>query len=711
MFRYYIQVQEGKIMRRSVPCSLILCLFVLLTLSTENPALAQSNEIADLIITNVDASAFPDVNVQVRMLDAQGKPVANVANNTIEVLEDGRSTAATLATTNGSVWVHFVVDAGVSINMAGEGVREERWQTLANTITDFVQDEPWMQSNLDRVAITVVEPEGAHQIADFSTSGEELATRLAAYQPPYRNPGLTTVGHVLLDTLEAMTNNSDATGQAQFIVLLSYSLDAYTNLQQAGEEARSQGIPIYVGLTGSGDSEERVNTLATVSGGSYVNYRDDPSLASLYRPLIAHRQQYTLTYRSSTNQSGLHQIEVLTRNPGSPTPISEITTYELNSLEPPTISIDNPKPDQKIPRQADQYTPNPTVVLPTFYKVIATVRFTDEHPRLLRLAELYNGTQKLDTVENPGQYIEFNWDLRNVQQGTTSFSLFVKVTDELGFVENSPPVAVTVELIIPTPTPVPTPTPAIGPTVTPTPIPCLDSESEIICRGRQMLENTRNWLKGNLGLALGLSSFVIALIALGIAVRKGKVQQIVNSPIVRGAVDQIRKTLRLGGPTVARAYIVLLEGDINIGRRIDITGTTGLGHSWQHAQITFQRQEIQSVVSSLHCTILDEETHFALRDEASTNGTFLNNIKLEELQVMPLKDGDVIELGQVERGGVRLRFHIAEEASDPLEGRITNRLQEEVKVTGKIPSRDQPNPVGSDAIGKDSQFGFEDEEY
>ncbi len=693
-------------MRRSMPRSLILHLFVLfiLTLNVRNPVSAQSTEIADLIITDVNGSTFPDIQVQVRILDELGAPITNVTNSTIEVLEDNKSTTATLATNNGSVWVHFVVDAGVSINMAGEGVREERWKTLTNSVTNFVQGQPWMQSNLDRVAITVVEPEGAHQIADFSTSGEDLATKLASYQPPYRNPGLTKVGPVLLDALEAMTNNPDATGQAQFIVLLSYSLDAYTNLQQAAEVARSQGIPIYTGLIGSGESEARLNALATSSGGNHVNYRDDPSLASLYRPLIAHRQQYVLTYRSGANQSGLHRVEVLARNPGSPTPISEIATYELENLQPPTITIDDPTPGRDILRQTDQYTPNPSIVEPTFYKVVAIVRFTDEHPRRLRLAELYNGTQKLDTVENPSQYIEFNWDLSSVQQGTTSFSLFVKVTDELGFVENSPPVAVNVVLSIPTPTPIPTPT--LDPTVTPTPAPCLESEPEIVCRGRQMLENTRNWLKGNLGLAFGISGFVIALIALGIAVRKGKVQQIVNSPIVQGAVNQIRKTLRLSGPTVARAYIVLLEGDINIGRRIDITGTTGLGHSWQHAQITFQRQEIQSVVSSLHCTILDEETYFALRDEASTNGTFLNNIKLEELQVMHLKDGDVIELGQVERGGVRLQFHIVEEASDPSEGRITNRIQEEVKITGKIPNRDQPNP----AI-KSSQSDSEDGEY
>ena len=90
--------------------------------------------------------------------------------------------------------------------------------------------------------------------------------------------------------------------------------------------------------------------------------------------------------------------------------------------------------------------------------------------------------------------------------------------------------------------------------------------------------------------------------------------------------------------------------------KIDIYGTTPIGRSKKYADLVFHAGEENSPVSNLHCTILDEEDMFYIRDEQSTWGTFLNHNKLSPLEKYQLHDGDEIDLAPVERGGVKLKF-------------------------------------------------------
>jgi len=54
-------------------------------------------------------------------------------------------------------------------------------------------------------------------------------------------------------------------------------------------------------------------------------------------------------------------------------------------------------------------------------------------------------------------------------------------------------------------------------------------------------------------------------------------------------------------------------------------------------------------ISGHHCSILVRDGgHFAVRDEGSTNGTRLNNQKLEQGDEHPLKNGDILQVGGVE---------------------------------------------------------------
>jgi pSer/pThr/pTyr-binding forkhead associated (FHA) protein len=48
-----------------------------------------------------------------------------------------------------------------------------------------------------------------------------------------------------------------------------------------------------------------------------------------------------------------------------------------------------------------------------------------------------------------------------------------------------------------------------------------------------------------------------------------------------------------------------------------------------------------------------------IRDEDSTNGTFVNGEKLTPLEPLTLYDGDTIDIAPLERGGIRVMFQLA----------------------------------------------------
>ncbi len=72
--------------------------------------------------------------------------------------------------------------------------------------------------------------------------------------------------------------------------------------------------------------------------------------------------------------------------------------------------------------------------------------------------------------------------------------------------------------------------------------------------------------------------------------------------------------------------------------------------------IAFRQDELKPNISRLHCTIEETESTFNIWDEGSLNGTFLNGERLKALEAVPLHDEDVIQLGQLEYGGIELLF-------------------------------------------------------
>jgi hypothetical protein len=200
----------------------------------------------------------------------------------------------------------------------------------------------------------------------------------------------------------------------------------------------------------------------------------------------------------------------------------------------------------------------------------------------------------------------------------------------------------------------------------PTPIPCVLPDS--MCFFERDIRGNTRWY---------LTLFLLALLGGFAWLNRSRVPEVaasVRSTVV-GVVEQVSRATRRLIKSVPKAYLIVLEGDNNsAGKRLEIYGDTPIGRSRQDgAELLFHQEEGEnSLVSRLHCTIIDEEDHFLLRDEESTNGTYLNGAPLKPMMLEELEDGDEIELGRVERGGVRLLFHVAEDSRRRAEVRDTN---------------------------------------
>ena len=644
-------------------------LLTLLFLGHNKPnqtAIAQST-IQELLITKVDTTEFPQINLQFRALDGSNLPASNVQLSLFEISENNQIISPeNLTQTEEGVWVHFVVDAGV-------------WLTPANlnnartAITNFVQTTPWMKEDLDRVALTIASFEGEPERVDFTGNGRDLLPTLEAYSRPavptrtvVDEDGNTTTEPITVlsnmipvvrDVMDEMAAKTEATNQAKVIVLISSGLESGTNVASSlAEQAVEQNIPIYV-LGLRGDQAQPLQNLATQSGGRFALYNSATAGDSLFSEIVSFRQQHRLTYRSQANESGSQAIELIA-NVSDAGRIVRRTTYNIE-VNPPRVLISSPQPGQTIDREAPAYTEDRAAIVPTTTPVVANVVFTDGHLRRLNFARLLvNGREESRlTRPNPNDALEFTWDIRQVQQdGLTELQLEIEIQDELGFIVASQPIQARVNVIVPPPPPTPTPgpTPPVPPQPTATPIICLSPDPVCEWLERPIRANPISF--ASLGIAL------FSLLFAGVVYfnrDKPGIQSLRNT-----AVDFATRVFGKG--SVAKAYLEILEGDVNINKRIEIYGETPIGRSRQYADLLFQQHAEKSPISRLHCTIIDQEDHFLIRDESSAHGTFLNGRKLAPLDEVRLNDGDEIELAHVERGGVRLLFHLAPDEDEEM---------------------------------------------
>ncbi|NIM94880.1 MAG: FHA domain-containing protein [Anaerolineales bacterium] len=629
-------------------------IFILIVVALSVPSLAWSQSVIEsLVITKTDATDYPKISLQVLARDASGTPVDTLTSDDLTVYEnDEEQNITSVEPFDAGVRIAVVIDPGDGSFQTGVTLTDLHARVL-NDMEIFAVGRPWMEAGSDEVMVIVQEGEETNIVLEPTSDPSELLGTLERYIPPVgaaSEPpqlGYYTRAALLAALKELSIMRPGYADRFEAIILYTPGMRA--DLTDVAEEAISLGIPIHIILTRPMAMEywaEALRPLARVTGGEFLaTYRrDDPE--DLFELLASQRIQHIVNYETTLATSDPREV-ILRASSG----VSDSASYSVE-LHAPEVVILSPE-EEAITRQASSEHDSAADAEPAFITVEAQVSWPDGTPRKISQARLLVDGVAIGQTQSVGNQLEFPWDIRTYSnESWTLVSVEVEVVDEFGFRVKSPPRTYSIRYM-----------PVEGEVVAPVeeafPLPVSRDVLLYAFGGVALL---------SLGLALSL---FFGRSRVGPALQNAR----------EGFVDFVDRVTGKRTALVARAFLVPLEGfEGRSPKPYEIYGTTAIGRSRRHADLLFHINEEDSPISRLHCTILDEDDHFAIRDEDSSNGTYVNEEKLVPLEPAQLLDGDTIDIAPIERGGLRFLFQLADaEGNIPQpegEGRETRPRQQ-----------------------------------
>lgn len=633
-----------------------LSIALILLLGSFGPALAQQS-ITRLQIASIDSVTFPDVKLRAIVRDSNGNmvPVADLQSNlelaekvmaNQEVVSDEAHGFA-LQQVDVGVEVIFLLDVGADADDVGA-----TGKTRIEEMKEVVQSYLGLMTIGDTAGLWVVSGSGVSTIQPITSDSNLILSGLGKLPGGgSRSDGVAGLTNALQELVLSANHNT----MVQSIVLISTGLyNGDEGVQDVINLAKSNNVTINTVLVRDYAYTNAVGPLSQLAAGTmgtYVHYKTTAAPQLIFTWLANQRQQIEMSFRSAFGDSSERTLELRTKGQGVGQ-IATSATYQVTLL-PPVVIINDPASNTEITRQAPNHNSNMDEVQPTIQQISIQAIWPDGFKRSITQAQfLLDGISTGAPLLYPGDSFNFTWGLKEYRTaGTDTHQLQISVMDELGLSTSSEPVTVKVTVIIP----------AVPAIVGDYKVECAGKEGfemfkcQVTTQVRAMFATPSGWIS--------LGSLVVALAAVVVAVRyRGRIVE-----AGQAAVDVIRTTInaftRPAGME-AGAFLEVLRGDEDLkGKFVPVyNGTvTPVGRSPQEAELVFDQHNERSVVSRRHCEFRGEDGDFKIRDLGSTHGTFVNGIRLPEGgEGQSLTDGDKIELGPAERGGILLVFRTSD---------------------------------------------------
>jgi VWFA-related protein len=280
--------------------------FVLLLLPGGN-SLAQGDlsDIASVEIAQVDNSAYPQVTVYVRVLDASGARVDGLTQENFKITEDTKVVEISAFSGVNYEPIRTLLLIDKSGSMEAEG-KMEGAKTAAYTFIGQMREQ-------DQAAIMAFD-NGVNLIQDFTSD----KTALKAQIEPL-TPGDCTSWYEAVYTAADLTA---ALSGRKSLILLSDGMDcredwwlhdvmgygSYHSFDEALSKMQNTETPVYsialglepaANLGAEGYDEGRLTRIAAQTGGEYYHRPTADQLVELYQTLARQTQgEYVLTYES-----------------------------------------------------------------------------------------------------------------------------------------------------------------------------------------------------------------------------------------------------------------------------------------------------------------------------------------------------------------------------------------------------------------------------
>jgi hypothetical protein len=420
-------------MRRTLAFLLSFALLVVSSVS----ARAQTSAYAEIAF--VEAKGFPQVRALLDVYDETGKFVTGLDSGDLTLSEDGQSRPVnTLTEAAAAVQLVVAINPGPALAVR-DGNAIARFTKIVEALRLWVEAQPG---------------ETPDDLSLISLSGSLIThakprdwfISLEAFRPDFRNttPNLQTLA-IALDTVSATAQP----GTKRAVLFITPHMDDPTidsTIAPLIQSAVDSKVRVFVWFV-DGDqfftsaSANAFNSLALQTSGSFFVFSGAEPFPDLDVELAPLRHIYELTYTSTVNTSGDHELGVEVDTPqGTVTALDH--TFRVEVQPPNPILVSPPLQIKRQPSPDDPY--NEEALLPAKQTIEILVEFPDGHERELKRTALLVDGQVVD--ENTSEPFEaFTWDLRPYGE-TGQHEIIVEAEDVLGLKKSSigTPVALTV---------------------------------------------------------------------------------------------------------------------------------------------------------------------------------------------------------------------------------------------------------------------------
>jgi hypothetical protein len=605
---------------------------------------AAGDETRLFLITDLNTEAFPEIRVNFRVVDSFGKTITDIDEDDISLYENNQPIPdfRLIQYNDAPINIIYVIDLGQYTNYNAFGLEYIRRAITFPFLNGYFQD------GKDTVQLLGRANDGQlpQTIALFDSSNNGGAF-LGYVNSMSFNPssGLSDALRGIEDALGEMTGLDSLSDSSTSLVFLTHLLDTLSDEQTTAlaEEliikAREKRVPIFIFQTriGGGDTQA-LTILAQETGGEYLrlsnkeDQRDD--FKRIFEEITNQRTHYSLTYRTTSYQSDNRRVSI---GPAGSS-IEQTTSSMLLAVDvlPPDIEILSPSDDTTFTIEMFLENDHEISFQPETLSISAQLtNWPDGYPRHITQATLLVNDESVETIETAptDDVFEFTWNIEGIEdEGSFPILFKIRVVDELGMESVSDPLAINLEFFMERTLLQSCLEDPIGP-------PCLTSFL--------------------LPLLVVLTLIVIAAIIFFFFLRRhsraAALQEALGTP--RETVLVPGKKEKIPGEVLARLKV--LEGPHQMqGHDLEILDyVTHLGRDPDQSTISFF-PEGNTSISGKHCTLQLYSGTFYITDNHSLNGTTLNDELLEPDKPYELKDGDVIELGDLSVRGVKLKLTI-----------------------------------------------------
>lgn len=649
-------------MRKILSILLVIIVFVLIPLPGNKPDKVASQNTGNsvCIIGKPDVSQFPDVQLNVRVLDAEMNPVNAIRQTNFTVQEDGvqHQLERLVFNENGAgLNLYFVFDRGKYTNLG----------TVKGIINRYI--EQFGVNGLDKITLIKADDKGTNVILKKSTDFSSVKAPLNDVSGSLTYDTTPLIGvQMALDDIKA---SGKGCAQPSVVVVISGNISfSYSNAEMVGNLiniATEIGTQIHVVQTSQ--QTPAFGFFSQLVDGTGGDIYSKPSGAigadsgdldmSLFSTLNNLRGTYTLSYRTTSGASGTRNLAVLL-NGISSSSATQSSRYDID-LQPANVRLQAPTAGAEVIRTAEIYL-DPGF---EFDKDTVPIEFTIDWPdgfaRFPRQIRVIGITptreiviQEITGTDSAQHTFSTDWDVKDITSaGDNPMGIRIEIIDELGIQTITSPLDFNVRNVIP----------------------------ETVAK--QTTQEINKNLKVTQYLVYALAG-LIALAILLIVIFRNKIKQAFSSSGKIGlAIENVRKTI-VGGTGRRKnpiAKLEILRPTVEV--KSIFTESIKLGRDPNISDYTFYTLNSECSVSGEHAHLVKKRDGWKIIAVSSSGSpVFVDEQRINMHEEVPIKNGQLVELGYQDLGSALFRFTEVE----------TSEKFDFAKETEFTPEKSVPSP-------------------